>query len=83
MRQLLELPPGAYAPGGTNGATECCTPAPTIGQALGLRHRGEQLSVEELIVEPAIERFRESVLPGGSWRDISRAGGGAGLTPVP
>ncbi len=46
---------------------ECVVlPAPTIGQDLRLRSGGEQLSVEELIPEPAIERFRESVLPGGS-----------------
>ena len=63
---------------------ECVVlPAPTIGQDLRLRSGGKQLSVEELIPEPAIERFRESVLPGGSRRDVRRAGGGAGLTPVP
>ena len=58
-------------------------PAPTIGQDLRLRSCGNQLGVEELIPEPAIERFRESVLPGGSRGDVGRAGGGAGLTPVP
>ena len=52
-------------------------PSPTIGQNLRLWGCGNQSSVEELIPEPAIERFRESVLPRGSWRDVRRAGGGA------
>ena len=63
---------------------ECVVlPAPSISQELSLGSRGEQLGVEELIPEPAIERFRESVLPGRSRCDLGRAGGGAGLTPVP
>lgn len=34
---------------------ECVVlPAPAIGQALGFRHRGEQLGVEEFIPEPAV-----------------------------
>ena len=58
-------------------------PAPTIGQDLRLRSCGNQLGVEELIPEPAIERLGKAVLPRGSWLDVSRAGGAAGLTPVP
>ncbi len=40
-------------------------PAPAVGQALSLSHRGEQeqLSVEELIPEPAVERLGKAVLP--------------------
>lgn len=38
-------------------------PAPTIGQALGLSHRGEQLGIEELIPEPSGERLGKAVLP--------------------
>jgi len=58
-------------------------PAPAISQELGLGSCGEQLCVEELIPEAAIERFRETVLPRGSWCDVRRAGSSAGLTPVP
>jgi hypothetical protein len=59
-------------------------PTPTIGQDLRLRSCGKELGVEELISEPAIERFCDSVLPVGSRRDLGRAsGGGAGLTPYP
>lgn len=47
-------------------------PAPTIGQALGLSHRGEQLGIKELIPEPSVERFGKAVLPGGSWLDVGR-----------
>ena len=54
-----------------------------ISQDLRLESCGEQLSVEEFISEPAVERFRESVLPWRAWLDVGRAGGGAGLTPVP
>jgi hypothetical protein len=57
--------------------------APAISQELSLGSHGEQLGVEELIPEAAIERFRESVLPGRSRRDLGRAGGCAGLAPVP
>jgi len=58
-------------------------PAPAIGQDLRIWGCGEQLSVEELIPEPSVGGFRESVLPGRSRRDVGRAGGCAGLTPVP
>ncbi len=58
-------------------------PAPAIGQDLRLGSCGEQLGVEELIPEAAVKGFRESVLPWGSRRDVGRAGGGAGLAPVP
>ena len=44
-------------------------PGPTIGQSLGVGHRGEQLGIEELIPEPAVERFGKAVLPLGSWVD--------------
>ena len=30
-------------------------PAPAIGQALALSHRGKQFGVEELVCEPAVE----------------------------
>ena len=58
-------------------------PAPAISQDLYLRSGGKQLSVDELIPEPAIERFRDSFLPGGSRRYVGRAGGGADLALVP
>jgi hypothetical protein len=38
-------------------------PAPAISQGLGLCHRGEQLGVEELVPEPAVERLCKAVLP--------------------
>ncbi len=52
-------------------------PSPAIGQALSLSHRGEQFSVEELVPEPAVERFGKAVLPRRSWLDVSRAGAAA------
>ena len=57
--------------------------AQAIRQDLRLRSCSEQLAIEELVSEAAIERLGKAVLPRGSWRDISRAGGGAGLAPVP
>ena len=57
-------------------------PAPAIGQALGLSHRGEQLSVEEFIPEPAVEGFSKAVLPRGAWLDVSGCGA-AVLAPAP
>ena len=45
-------------------------PAPAIGQALGLSHRGEQLGVEEFVPEPAVERLGIAVL---LWRMASLA----------
>jgi hypothetical protein len=56
-------------------------PAPAVGQALGLSHRGEQLGVEEFVSEPAVERLCKAVLPRGSWLDIG-GGGAAGLAPA-
>ncbi len=56
-------------------------PAPTISQALGLSHRGEQLGIEELIPEPAVERFGKAVLPRRSWFDVGRSGAAA-LAPA-
>ncbi len=35
-----------------------------LSQQLGLLHRGEQLNIQELIPEPAVERSHELVLPG-------------------
>ncbi len=58
-------------------------PSPAIGEELSLGSRGEQLGVEELIPEPSVERFRKAVLPRGSRLDVGRAGGVAGLAPVP
>lgn len=57
-------------------------PAPAIGQGLSLRSCGEQLGIGELIPEAAIEWLGKAVLPWRSWRDVDRAGGGSGLTPV-
>jgi hypothetical protein len=57
-------------------------PAPAIGQALGLSHRGEQLGVEEFIPEPAVERLGIAVLPWGAWLDV-RGGRTAALAPAP
>ncbi len=45
-------------------------PTPAIGQALSLSHRGEQLSVQELDPEPAVECLGKSVLPRGAWLDV-------------
>ena len=57
-------------------------PAPAIGQALGFRHRGKKLGVEEFIPEPAVERLGKAVLPRGSWFDVGSAGAAA-LAPLP
>ena len=57
-------------------------PAPAIGQALGFRHRGEQLGVEEFIPEPAVERLGKAVLPRCSWFDVGGASAAA-LAPLP
>ena len=58
-------------------------PAPAISQELSLGSCGEQLGVEELIPEASAERFCKAVLPWGSRLDVGRAGGVAGLAPVP
>ena len=58
-------------------------PELAIGEELSFGCRGEQLGVEELITEPAVERLSKAVLPWGSWLDVGRAGGVAGLAPVP
>ena len=55
---------------------------PAIGQALGLSHRGEQLGVEELVSEPAVEGFSKAVLPRGAGLDVSGCGAAA-FTPAP
>ena len=58
-------------------------PSPTIFQDLRLLGCDEQLSVEPLIPEEAVEGFHESILPWRSRRDVGRAGYCAGLSPVP
>ena len=55
LEQLIELPPAAYAPGGTNGAESVVHPSPAIDQELGLSHRNEQVAAEELVSELAYE----------------------------
>ena len=55
-------------------------PAPAIGQALGLSHRGEQLGVEEFVPEPAVERLGIAVLLWRAWLD-ARGCGAAVLAP--
>ncbi len=63
---------------------ECVVlPAPAIGEELSLGSGGEQLGIEELILESIIEGLRKAVLPRGSWLDVGRAGCLAGLVPVP
>jgi len=57
-------------------------PAPAVGQALSLGHRGEQLGVEEFVPEPAVEGFGKAVLPRGTRLDVGR-GGAAALAPAP
>jgi len=49
-------------------------PAPAIGQALGLGHGGDQLCVQELVRESAVERLGKAVLPRRSWFDVGRVG---------
>ena len=56
---------------------------PAIGQNPDLRSCGEQLGVEELIPEAAVERLGKAVHPRGSWLDVGRRGGAAGLAPAP
>jgi hypothetical protein len=63
MHRLLKLPPGMYAPEGPNGAGGCCTPSASDQPSLGLGHADEQLSVQEVIPESAIERFGKVLLP--------------------
>jgi hypothetical protein len=68
---------------GRMGPKRVVLPAPAISQELSLGSRGEQLGVEELIPEPTVERFRKAVLPRRSRLDVGRAGGVAGIGPVP
>ena len=51
MQQLLVAAPDVVA-----------LPPPAISQAMGLSHGREQLGIEELISEPAVERFGKAVL---------------------
>ena len=48
--------------------------APAIGQELGLRHRGEQFSVEEFITEPAVDGFGKAVLQRGALLGVKDCG---------
>ncbi len=57
-------------------------PSPALSQDPGLRSRGEQLGVEDLITEPSLATLGNAVLPRGSRIDIGHAGGVAGITPV-
>jgi hypothetical protein len=54
LQLLVELPPGAYAPGGQMQPELIVLPAPTIGQDLSLRSDGKQLGIEEHNPEPAV-----------------------------
>ena len=56
-------------------------PAPMIGQALGFTHRGEQLGIEELGHEPAVERLGKAVLLPGPPKTLS-ASALAGLSAL-
>jgi hypothetical protein len=73
MLQLFELPPGPES---------AVLPAPAISQGLRLCHGSEQLGVEVLIPEPAVERLSKTVLPRRSGLDVSR-GGTAAAAPAP
>jgi hypothetical protein len=44
-----------------------------LGQHLGLEERLEDLPVEELVSELAVERLDEGVLPGTAGFDVARA----------
>ena len=62
---------------------ECVVlPAPAVGQALGFRHRDEQLGIQEFISEPSVERLGNAVLPRRSRFDVGGAGAAA-LAPFP
>jgi len=56
--------------------------APAVGQALGFRHRGKHLGVEEFIPEPAVERLGKAVLPRCSLLGAGCASAAA-LAPLP
>ncbi len=55
---------------------------PAIRQTLGLGYGCEQLGVEQLILEAAVERFGKAVLPLGTRLDVGRVGAAA-PTPAP
>jgi len=57
-------------------------PSPSVGQALGLNHRSEQLDVEELVSESAVQGLSKAVLPRGAWLDVSGCGPAA-FKPAP
>ena len=52
-------------------------PAAVIGQALGLSHHGEELGVEELISDMAVEWLSKGVMPRGTGLDVSGCGSSA------
>jgi len=49
-------------------------PPPALSQGLFLGYGGEQLGVQELIPEPALEQLGKDVLPRRCWFDVSRGG---------
>jgi len=63
LQQLVELPPARTPLEGRMSLQVVVLPPPAISQGLGLVHGGEQLSVQELIPEPAVERLGKAVLP--------------------
>ena len=42
-------------------------PSPLLDQNLGLLQRVEKFAVEQLVPEPAVERFHVAVLPRAAW----------------
>lgn len=51
-------------------------------QDLGFAQGVEQLTIQQFIPEPGIEAFAVSILPGGSWLDVSCLGADGG-DPIP
>lgn len=48
-------------------------PSPAVGQELGCSLRDDELIVEELIHEPAVEQLSHAVLPWGAWFHVDRS----------
>ena len=48
--------------------------APALGQDLRFLQRVEDLAVEELIAQLAVERFTVAIFPGAAGLDIERPG---------
>jgi hypothetical protein len=57
-------------------------PEPVIIQDFGLGHFADQVDVQQLILEQAVERFVKPVLPKGASLDVDSAGGAGGLEAV-